>query len=124
MRSRESNLSSCQEQTRQCNGVTRVVALVHDECIGVGNVYHLFRLPEDLEQGIQRTLQEAESSQMIADLIASQEAALDYLDSLAGLPVEMAEGPVRISVERLICTRRAAVQPWQPTTSRASVTTS
>ena len=28
--------------------------LIHDERIGVGEVYHLFRLPEDMEQGIHR----------------------------------------------------------------------
>ncbi|RMH79239.1 MAG: BrxE family protein [Calditrichaeota bacterium] len=41
----------------QCNGVTRAAALVHDEHIGVGQTYHLFRLPEEMEQAIHRTLQ-------------------------------------------------------------------
>jgi hypothetical protein len=40
----------------QCNGVTQAAALVHDDRIGVGQVYHLFRLPEDMEQAIHRFL--------------------------------------------------------------------
>jgi hypothetical protein len=40
----------------QCNGETHAAALVHDERIGVGNVYHLFRLPEEMEQGIHQKL--------------------------------------------------------------------
>lgn len=33
-------------------GVTAAAARAHDARIGIGNVYHLFRLPEDVEQGI------------------------------------------------------------------------
>ena len=48
----------------QCNGVTRAAALVHDERIGVGHVYHLFRLPEDLEQGLHRELHDPKFGNM------------------------------------------------------------
>lgn len=36
----------------QCHGVTVAAMRVHDERIGVGEVFHLFRLPEDLEAGV------------------------------------------------------------------------
>jgi hypothetical protein len=42
----------------QCNGMSRAAALIHDEHIGVGHVYHLFRLPENLEQGLHEKLQD------------------------------------------------------------------
>jgi len=35
-------------------GVTAAACRVHDEHIGVGRVFHLFRLPEDLEQAVDR----------------------------------------------------------------------
>ena len=38
----------------QYEGVTRAASLQHDDRIGVGDVCHLFRLPEDVEQGLHR----------------------------------------------------------------------
>lgn len=34
-------------------GLCRAAQLVHDEHVGLGDVYHLFRLPEALEQALQ-----------------------------------------------------------------------
>ena len=34
----------------QYTGVTEAARRVHDEHIGIGNVFHLFRLPEELER--------------------------------------------------------------------------
>jgi hypothetical protein len=80
----------------QCMGVTRAAALVHDERIGVGRVYHLFRLPEDIEQGIHGALHAPEIHAQIAALVAHKDAALEYLrtqgQSLSGSGV----GPVEI----------------------------
>ena len=36
----------------QCTGVTQAASAIHDARIGTGNVYHLFRLPEDMAQDI------------------------------------------------------------------------
>ena len=49
----------------QCNGVTRAACLIHDERIGVGHVYHLFRLPEDMEQGLHGILNEEDVLSLI-----------------------------------------------------------
>src|SRR5579859_6904587 len=80
----------------QCNGVTRAAAVVHDERIGVGNVYHLFRLPEDVEQALHRVLHGQALSQRIGALCASKEAALDYLRGEAGAPDSTGMGPTRV----------------------------
>lgn len=80
----------------QCHGVTRAAALLHDERIGVGNVYHLFRLPEDLEQALHRTLHAQELSQRISMVCASKEAALDYLRKEAGRRDSTGMGPTRV----------------------------
>jgi hypothetical protein len=80
----------------QCNGVTQAAALIHDERIGVGHVYHLFRLPEDLEQGIHQSLHESELINSILGVIPTKLQALDYL---AKQSIEMNDfgiGPTRI----------------------------
>ena len=43
-------------QMASLTGVTAAACRVHDEHIGVGRVFHLFRLPEDLEQAICESL--------------------------------------------------------------------
>src|SRR5712691_3071033 len=42
----------------QYQGVKAAAARVHDEHIGLGKVYHLFRLPERLEQALFQSLQD------------------------------------------------------------------
>ena len=68
----------------QCSGVTRAAALIHDERIGVGDVYHLFRLPEDVEQGIHRILDEEDVCARVEASLANRETALASLRELAG----------------------------------------
>lgn len=60
----------------QFNGVTQAAALIHDERIGIGQVYHLFRLPEDLEQGIHRTLNDATACSRLAKQAVDRTSAL------------------------------------------------
>ncbi|MBI4322561.1 MAG: BrxE family protein [Chloroflexi bacterium] len=59
----------------RCNGISQAAAMVHDERIGVGRVYHLFRLPEDAEQSIHKVLHDIE----FGGIVDSKEDALDYL---------------------------------------------
>ena len=63
----------------QCSGVTQAAAQTHDDRIGVGHVYHLFRLPEDIEQGINRVLRDSTVCRQVAEATASRDSALDYL---------------------------------------------
>ncbi len=63
----------------QCTGVTRAATILHDERIGIGDVYHLFRLPEEQAQGIHDTLQTSGLPEIVTELIASKETALQYL---------------------------------------------
>ena len=80
----------------QYNGVSRAAGLVHDQRIGVGSVYHLFRLPEDIEQRIQHILHSSELEKVIRNILISKESAIGYLrkDSLAGQTKAM--GPTRV----------------------------
>lgn len=80
----------------QCNGVTHAAALVHDERIGIGHVYHLFRLPEEIEQGIHQSLHEQALYQLIQKIITKSENTLDFLRRLAGNKIPTEFGPIRV----------------------------
>ena len=80
----------------QCVGVTRAAALVHDERIGVGRVYHLFRLPEDMEQSIHRALHDPDLGARITASTVSTDAALAYLREMATSMVTSGIGPTLI----------------------------
>jgi hypothetical protein len=90
----------------RCIGVTRAAALVHDERIGVGRVYHLFRLPEDVEQGIHLVLHTAEVMQQVAPLVAQQDAAMQFLDSEARSLAGGNVGPAEVGHARDVRDRR------------------
>lgn len=83
----------------QCVGVTRAAALVHDERIGVGEVFHLFRCPEDLEQGIHRALQQPDLARRVGALAASPDAALAFLQGEAKSAQATGVGPTRVGDE-------------------------
>jgi hypothetical protein len=75
-------------------GVTRAAAAVHDERIGVGRVYHLFRLPEDLEQRLHALLQTEHLAAEAEALTTDRETAMRFLQN-HGQPTGVAgTGPV------------------------------
>ena len=71
------------EVLAKCTGVTRAAALVHDERIGVGRVYHLFRLPEEIEQRVHSALHDAELANCISEVTATRDSSLHWLRALA-----------------------------------------
>jgi hypothetical protein len=73
-------------------GVTEAARRVHDDAIGVGRAFHLFRLPETLEQELHRTLA-AFKEEVIVE---SAEAALDELKSLSLGEITAKPGPVHV----------------------------
>ena len=80
----------------QCTGVSQAATIVHDERIGIGDVYHLFRLPEELAQGIHQTLQNPDLPAKVSSLIGNQDAAIEYLRQNDEIPSGDEVGPVRI----------------------------
>lgn len=77
-------------------GVTQAASLVHDERIGVGRVYHLFRLPEDMEQNLHTIVQDNALWQDVSLHIGSKDAALTHLHLLADATADTAVGPIRV----------------------------
>jgi hypothetical protein len=84
----------------QTSGVTRAASLVHDERIGVGQVFHLFRLPEDIEQGVHQALQQPTVAQQVATTVTTKDAALQYLQTIADGASAAGVGPTRIGDAR------------------------
>ncbi|HMR67610.1 MAG TPA: BrxE family protein [Anaerolineae bacterium] len=81
----------------QCAGVTRAAAKVHDERIGTGHVYHLFRLPEDMEQDLHQLLHSPQLAQAVTRFTTNQETALNFLQQEADAIKATALGPIRIN---------------------------
>jgi hypothetical protein len=79
----------------QYQGVVSAAALVHDDRIGVGNVFHLFRLPEDIEQALQRMVKE-ENNVTLTEVMRDVDSARHFLCGYAGPAQITSEGPVKV----------------------------
>lgn len=80
----------------QYEGVKRAATLQHDDRIGVGDVCHLFRLPEDVEQGLHRVLQEPAVRESLTPRISNRDLAISNLRDIAGSKSGATAGPVCI----------------------------
>lgn len=90
------------------NGASSAAQICHDEHIGVGDVYHLFRLPESVEEGISQLLIK---DVPVSDLIASEEAAQLGLQELTTGESLRAFGPLLIehnTIDQIMINRMAA----------------
>jgi hypothetical protein len=75
-------------------GIVEASKRVHDERIGVGRVFHLFRLPEATEQRLFDALS-SNDGKKVARLL-SPEAANEQLSVLAVGSTEAKQGPLSI----------------------------
>lgn len=80
----------------QYQGVKEAASRVHDEHIGMGTVYHLFRLPENAEQALFNSLQDNAFVDSIRVQLQNQDRALKSLTTLADVHPECTEGPVLV----------------------------
>lgn len=79
----------------QYQGVVSAAALVHDERIGVGNVFHLFRLPEVIEQALQAITQNVHTL-FLSDVMKDVDAALQFLRENGSRVQKASHGPIKI----------------------------
>lgn len=77
------------------HGVLDAAKRVHDERIGVGHVYHLFRLPESMEQRLFEAMQSGRSD--LAKMISSPDAAKATLEGFVNKAVAAKSGPARLA---------------------------
>ena len=76
----------------QYHGALEAARRVHDEHLSVGS-YHLFRLPEEIEQDLHATLQSAAGEQLASCTIQTRAEALDALRQLAPKSTTFDAGP-------------------------------
>ena len=85
----------------QYEGISLAAANDHDHAIGVGNTYHLFRLPELIEQQLSKLI--ADSHSMHAEVETMTHSTHHAIDTLKGLiqkevavDEKPAQGPINI----------------------------
>ena len=79
----------------QYHGVLEAARRLHDEHLSVGS-YHLFRLPEELEQDLHALLQTRVGEELASAAPPSQEAALDALKHLTTTDAASRVGPTAV----------------------------
>ena len=86
----------------QYRGVTEAACRIHDERIGVGRVFHLYRLPETIEQQMAAALQEGSLPEDVTGCFDSTEWAESVLVDLEKGPAAAKPGPVRLGSTDMI----------------------
>lgn len=79
----------------QYHGVLEAVRRLHDEQLSVGS-YHLFRLPEEVEQDLHTMVQGSAGEEIVNQANQSREAALGALMQLAGTKKPVGVGPIAV----------------------------
>lgn len=79
----------------QYHGVLEAARQLHDEHLSVGS-YHLFRLPEEVEQDLHATVHSSVGEELASQAPQSKEAALDALKRLAGTGGTSSVGPTAV----------------------------
>jgi len=77
------------------NSVAEAARKLHDSRIGKGRVYHLFRMPEFVEQRIHIRLQDFDPYTLLT-LFKDKNTALEKLRSMTDSSLEASEGPIQI----------------------------
>jgi hypothetical protein len=80
----------------QYQGVTAAASNMHDEAIGVGRIFHLFRLPIGLEQASADALGDATFVHGLKANLANKVIALARLAELGGQIEVASPGPVSL----------------------------
>jgi len=78
----------------QYTGVCQAASIVHDEHIGIGRHYHLYRLPDSIERQLLKCIQDQEFAENLAQHLSSQDAAINRLKELGEKTVKKTEGPI------------------------------
>ena len=79
----------------QYHGVLEAARRLHDEHLSVGS-YHLFRLPEEVEQDLHAIVQGSVGEELARQAPQSKETALDALKQLAVAGGSSSEGPTTV----------------------------
>ena len=76
------------------HGVCEAAMLVHDEHIGVGVNFHVYRLPDSLERAAVKIVTSNDTKALMDSVLCSRETALMRLGEFTTAKVNKTEGPV------------------------------
>ena len=79
----------------QYHGTVEAARRLHDEHLSVGS-YHLFRLPEEVEQDLHALAQCTQCIAFIGELLTDKKTALAILAKMGNAEVASSEGPVSV----------------------------
>jgi len=79
----------------QYHGVLEAARRLHDEHLSVGS-YHLFRLPEEVEEDLHALMQSSAGEELASKAIQSKEAALDSLKHFGAMCAPSSVGPTAV----------------------------
>ena len=79
----------------QYHGVVEAARRLHDEHLSVGS-FHLFRLPEEVEQDLHALMQSTTGEHLACNILQSKDAALMALKSLAPPGAKFSDGPTAV----------------------------
>lgn len=82
----------------QYQGGTAAATKVHDEAIGVGRIYHLFRLPIGLEQAASEVFSDTTFVESLKAPLASFETALSRLGAIGDKGQNATAGPISLGL--------------------------
>lgn len=77
-------------------GVSKAAALVHDDRIGLGNIYHLFRLPEHIERELSQLAADPRLGDLTQRMVGDSRGALENLQRMSARIADSPPGPVYI----------------------------
>lgn len=79
----------------QYHGVVEAARRLHDEHLNVG-AYHLFRMPEEVEQDLHASVQSCAGDELSGHPPKNKEAAMDSLKRLADMKTAAGVGPTAV----------------------------
>ncbi|MBU5638833.1 BrxE family protein [Geomonas sp. Red69] len=90
----------------QYHGILEAARRLHDERIGLGSVFHLFRLPEAYEHDLHSLISDGGYS-LPLESFANKDSALAALEKISGGDAPPSEGPVKLGNAQEIMTAGA-----------------
>ncbi len=82
--------------TAQYHGICQAAKRVHDEHIGLGRNYHLYRLPDSIERSLANAMNDQDLSLKILENIADRDLASKRLAEIGTTGNDFAEGPIAV----------------------------
>ncbi|MGD9827074.1 BrxE family protein [Desulfobacter sp.] len=80
----------------QYSGVCQAASIIHDEHIGIGKHYHLYRLPDAIERALFQCIQAHKVINSMSDFLKSRDTAVERLKELGEDTVKESDGPVTV----------------------------